>query len=361
MLGICVKFAPGAHSVEFSMFTGGRVNYNSHHEDPIAMAAVDSFPLLLREIGRSCSSYIETLALVGAFYIAKTCLIVLGNTYTLIRVHFIPRLVGKADLVKLYGKWAIVTGCTSGVGKAYANELASCGVNVILISRNREKLEAVAKELAESHRIETAIVVADFSAGREVYPSVAKALAGKEIGILVNNAGVFYDHLDGFTNLTEQHIWDLINVNIAAANMMVHLVLPGMVERKKGAIVNVSSMSCIHPSPEMTAYSASKAYLDHFSRALYYEYAPKGIFVQSLIPGFIFTKMIKHVSLFTKESLFVPSAEEYAHQAITTLGVAKRTTGYWPHTIMLMFGRYLPEWLWFWGIKIIHLSEKRRH
>ncbi|XP_060644271.2 inactive hydroxysteroid dehydrogenase-like protein 1 [Anolis sagrei] len=321
------------------------------------MAAVDSFPLLLREIGRSCSSYIETLALVGAFYIAKTCLSLLGDAYTLIRVHFVPRLLRKADFVKLYGKWAIVTGCTSGIGKAYADELASCGVNVILISRNREKLEAVAKDLEESHQIETTIVVADFSHGREVYPSIAKALEGKEIGILVNNAGVF--HLGCFTTLSEQHIWDLINVNVGAANMMVHLVLPGMVQRKKGAIVNVSSLSCIHPSPEMTAYSASKAYLDHFSRALYYEYAPKGIFVQSLIPGFIHTKMIKHISLFSKESLFVPSAEEYARQAVTTLGVAKRTTGYWPHTIMLMFGRHLPEWLWFWGIKRVHPAEKR--
>ncbi|KAH0619491.1 hypothetical protein JD844_000151 [Phrynosoma platyrhinos] len=272
------------------------------------------------EIGRSCSCFIETLALIGAFYTAKTCFTILSDTYTLIRVHFIPRLVKRADLVKLYGKWAIVTGCTSGVGKAYAKELASHGVNIILISRNKEKLEAVAKELVDSYKIETAVIVADFSKGREIYSVIEKALMGKEIGILVNNAGVFYPHLDCFTSLTKPNIWELIDVNIGAASMMLHMVLPGM------------------------------DYLDYLSQALYYEYAPKGIFVQTLLPGFVSTKMIKFIDVFSKESFLSPSAEEYVHHAITTLGISRRTTGYWPHTILLMLGNYVPEWLWAWGM-----------
>nr|XP_056718563.1 inactive hydroxysteroid dehydrogenase-like protein 1 [Euleptes europaea] len=312
------------------------------------MAAVDSFSLLLREIGRSCNCYMETLALIGALYTAKTCFTVVNDTYTLIRLHFIPRLVRRADLVKLYGEWAVVTGGTSGIGKYYAKELASRKVNIILISRNQEKLEALAKEIADTYKVETAVVVADFSEGREIYPAIERALAGKEIGILVNNVCVFYTHPDYFTNLTQDKIWELINVNIGSANMMVHMVLPGMVQRKKGAIVNVSSMSCCQPTPLMTAYSASKAYLDHFSRALYYEYAPQGIFVQSLIPFFIsnLTTYSKHLS---KKSFLVPSAEEYARHAVTTLGISRRTTGYWLHTVQFLLGQYLPEWLWVWG------------
>lgn len=116
----------------------------------------------------------------------------------------------------------------------------------------------LSKEIADTYKVETIVLVADFSKGRQIYPAIEKALAGKEIGILLNHVGALYPHPDYFTNLTEDKIWELINVNIAAANMMVYMVLPGMVERKKGAIVNVSSMSCCQPTPLLTAYSASK-------------------------------------------------------------------------------------------------------
>nr|XP_028595378.1 inactive hydroxysteroid dehydrogenase-like protein 1 isoform X1 [Podarcis muralis] len=314
------------------------------------MAAVDSFSFLLREIGQACSCVIETLAFIGAFYIMKTSLTVASNTYSLIRLYFIPRLVSRPDLVKLYGRWAAVTGCTSGIGKSYAKELACHGVNVVLISRNKEMLEALAKDIEDSYKVETEVVVADFSRGRQVYPAIKKALLGKETGILVNNVGVFYDHPDYFANLTEDKIWDLININIGAANMMVHMVLPGMVQRKKGAIVNVSSMSSYHPSPRMTAYSASKAYLDHFSQSLYYEYAPQGIFVQCLCPAFVCTNMSKYSPTLSKKSLLVPSADEYAHQAIATLGLSRRTPGYSLHSIQGFFAQIIPEWLWVRGM-----------
>lgn len=85
------------------------------------MAAVDSFSLLLREIGQTCNSYTETLALIGALYTAKMCFTFVNDTYTLIRLHFIPRLVRRADLVKLYGKWAVVTGKRHKNGRIYSH------------------------------------------------------------------------------------------------------------------------------------------------------------------------------------------------------------------------------------------------
>ncbi|XP_026508674.1 inactive hydroxysteroid dehydrogenase-like protein 1 isoform X2 [Terrapene carolina triunguis] len=222
------------------------------------MAAVDSFYLLYREIGRSCSCYMEALALVGAWYVARKCFTLVCDSYSLIRLHFIPKLVSRADFVKQYGRWAVVTGSTAGIGKAYAEELASRGINIILISRSKEKLEAVAKDITETYKVETAVIVADFSKGREIYSSIKEALRDKDIGILVNNVGVFYTYPEYFTRLSEDKLWEIVNVNIAAANMMVHIVLPGMVQRKRGAIVNVSSGSCCKPTPQMAAYSASK-------------------------------------------------------------------------------------------------------
>ncbi|KAF6288194.1 hydroxysteroid dehydrogenase like 1 [Rhinolophus ferrumequinum] len=269
------------------------------------MAAVDSFYLLYREIARSCNCYVEALALVGAWYTARKSVTVICDFYSLIRLHFVPRLVSRADLIKQYGRWAVVSGATDGIGRAYAEELASRGLNIILISRNQEKLQMY------------------------------------------------------FTQVSEDKLWDIINVNIAAASLMVHIVLPGMVERKKGAVVTISSGSCCKPTPQLAAFSASKAYLDHFSRALQYEYASKGIFVQSLIPFYVATNMTAPGSFLHKCPWLVPSPRVYAHHAVSTLGISKRTTGYWSHSIQFLFAQYMPEWLWVWGANILNRSLRK--
>ncbi|NXX80186.1 HSDL1 protein, partial [Urocolius indicus] len=312
------------------------------------MAAVDRFYLLYREISRSCSFYMEALALVGAWYTVRKCVSLAFDTYSMLRLHVLPKLSGQVDLVKQYGKWAVVTGGTDGIGKAYAEELAKRGVNVILISRNKDKLEAVSRSISETYKVETDFIVADFSKGREPYPAIKEALKDREIGILVNNVGIFYPYPDYFTNLSEDLLWDIINVNIASANMMMHIVLPGMVEKKKGAIVNISSASCCQPTPMMTIYGASKAYLDYCSRALRYEYASKGIFFQSLTPFVVATKMVTGSTVVSRKSFFFPSAEEYASHAVSTLGLSTRTTGYWKHAIKFTVAEHLPEWLWAW-------------
>ncbi|KFP69766.1 PREDICTED: inactive hydroxysteroid dehydrogenase-like protein 1 [Acanthisitta chloris] len=312
------------------------------------MAAVDRFSLLYSEISRSCSFYMEALAIVGAWYTVRKCVSLAFDTYSMLRLHVIPKLGGEVDLIKQYGRWAVVTGSTDGIGKAYAAELAKRGVNVILISRNKEKLEAVSRSIAETYKVETDYIVADFSKGREPYPAIKEALKDREIGILVNNVGMFYTYPDYFTNLSEDTLWDIIHVNIASANMMTHIVLPGMVKKKKGAIVNISSAACCQPTPMMTIYGASKTYLDYFSRALHYEYASKGIFVQSLTPFVIATKMAAFNITASKRSFVFPSAEEYASHAISTLGLSTRTTGYWKHAIGFTLGKHMPEWIWAW-------------
>ncbi|NXQ55372.1 HSDL1 protein, partial [Anthoscopus minutus] len=311
------------------------------------MAAVDRFSLLYREISRSCSFYIEALAIVGAWYTVRKCVSLALGTYSALRLHVVPKLSGEIHFVKKYGKWAVVTGCTDGIGKAYAEELAKRGVNIILVSRNREKLEAVSRSISEIYKVETDFIVADFSKGRELYPAIKEALKDREIGILVNNVGICYTHLDYFTNLPEDMLWDLIHVNIASATMMTHIVLPDMVKKRKGAIVNLSSGACCQPTPMMTVYGACKSYLDYFSRALHYEYASKGIFVQSLTPFVINTRMAAVISM-SKRSVFFPTPEEYASHAVSTIGLSIRTTGYWKHAIQFTLGECLPEWVWAW-------------
>ncbi|MGH0149994.1 UNVERIFIED_CONTAM: hypothetical protein FKN15_044526 [Acipenser sinensis] len=267
------------------------------------MAAVDSFYLLYREIVRSCNCYVETLALVGAVYTVSKSIAVVRDCYILARLHFIPRLISRTDFVTLYGKWAVISGSVDGIGQAYAEELARQGVNIIIISQNRFELESAAKAIAEAYRVETDVIEADFSKGQEIYKSIKESLKDKEIGILVNNVGVSCESPQYFTEVSEDKLWDIINTNIAAASIMAHIVLPGM------------------------------AYLDHFSRSLHYEYASKGIFVQSLLPFSIASQMTTYTGRMRNNSWLVPAPQVYARHAVSTLGISHRTTGYWPHSI----------------------------
>ncbi|XP_006005871.1 inactive hydroxysteroid dehydrogenase-like protein 1 [Latimeria chalumnae] len=318
------------------------------------MAAVDSFSLLYRQVARSCECYGEALALVGAYYTGRKAVCLLYECYSLFRLHAVPRLLRRTDLVRQYGGWAIVTDATDEVGRAYAEELASRGLNIILISRSKEKLESVAVDIAKTYKIKTVAIEVNFSNGRQIYQSINEVLQDKEIGILINNVNVTYDSPQYFTQVSEEKLWDIINVNVTAAVMMVHMVLPGMVDRKKGAIVNISSGSCCKPSPQLSAYSASKAYLDHFSRALHYEYASKGIFIQSLVSFYVGTNS----TAFSRRWL-VPSPKVYAHYAVLTLGLSNRTAGYWSHSIQFLLAQYMPEWLWVWGCNLLNNAFRK--
>ena len=97
---------------------------------------------------------------------------------------------------------------------------------------------------------------------------IREALQDRDIGILVNNVGVFYPYPQYFTQVSEDTLWDIVNVNIAAASLMVHIVLPGMVERKKGAIVTISSGSCCKPTPQLAATLPLLSRLEMASRDL---------------------------------------------------------------------------------------------
>lgn len=132
------------------------------------------------------------------------------------------------------------TGATDIIGKAYAEELASRGLNIILICSNREELHNVSEAIAGTYGVNTSIIYADFSKGREAYASIAQSLRDLDVGILVNNARVPYEYPQCILEIPEDKVWEIINVNVAAAVMMVRIVVPGMAQRKRGAIVNVS-------------------------------------------------------------------------------------------------------------------------
>ncbi|XP_036406116.1 inactive hydroxysteroid dehydrogenase-like protein 1 [Megalops cyprinoides] len=317
------------------------------------MAAVDSFHLLYREIARSCNCYVETLAVVGAFYTASKAIVFARDCYRLIRLHFIPRLMHNRDLVRQFGEWAVIYGASEAIARAYAEELARHGVGIILISRDSSSVESTARAIADSHGVQTVLVQADFSQGHNVCSTIKDALRNKEIGFLVNSVDLSLDCPQSFTDLPEDQLWDTINRNVTAATLLTRIVLPGMVERGRGAVVNISSGRCCKPTPNKAAFSASTAYLDHVSRALHYEYGHRGILVQSLVPFGVATQQTSERGRLRGSGWLLPEPHVYARHAISTLGISHRTTGYWPHSLQFWLLQYMPEWMWVWGTLIL--------
>ncbi|CAG0901499.1 unnamed protein product, partial [Darwinula stevensoni] len=138
---------------------------------------------------------------------------------------------------------SVVTGCTDGIGLSYARELARHGMKIVLISRNPEKLQAVAEVIDKDFGVETCIIQADFTK-LDIYEGMKEKLTGLDIGVLVNNVGVLTD-LNPFLDVQEgeKAYQDMLFVNNLSMIRLTHMVLPGMVEKGKGIVINVSSIS----------------------------------------------------------------------------------------------------------------------
>lgn len=319
------------------------------------MAAKTRFdlPWLLSSLDKSGAK--NGLAFIGLFWAAKVSMCFVFNLLKAVRIYVLAQITRRRDFaVKYGGRWAVVTGASEGIGKAFAFELARCGMNVVLMSRSTQKLEKVAEIIEKEFKVQTCVIPIDFGS-QDVYPKISSALEGLEIGILVNNVGVMYDYPQCFLDVPNQKLFDLININMTSVIMMTRIVLPQMCKRKCGAIINMSSSAGQLPTPQMTVYAATKEFVDSFSRALAYEYSSHGVEVQSLRPFYVATAM----TYGAKPSIAVPSPETYVKNALATLGHSRRNTGYWSHAIQGWFVGFCPEWLWMWAATLLNNQIRR--
>jgi len=244
-------------------------------------------------------------------------------------------------LTKL-GEWAVITGATDGIGKAYAMQLARAGMNVLIISRTEAKLKAVKEEIdtKTNKSVEVKIAVCDYSKfDNDAKAAVAKSMLGLDIGVLINNVGVSYRYPQYFHEITDAEVTALIEMNVNSTTWMTRLVVDGMVERKRGAIVNISSGSAMYTMPLLAEYSAAKSFIQKFSLALNAEYASYGISVQCQIPFYVATKLAK-----LRKSFTVPTSDQFAKMGMNFIGQAEPIASpYWVHGIMGYFLDHIPE------------------
>ncbi|MDO5677941.1 MAG: SDR family oxidoreductase [Propionibacteriaceae bacterium] len=178
--------------------------------------------------------------------------------------------------------WAVVTGGSSGLGVAFAQRLAAEGADIWLAARSEDKMREVAAQLEADFGVATRISAVDLSDG-EARAAFHAEVGAAQVSHLVNNAG--FAQLGDFKDSDPARTAQMLELNVVALTDLVHAVLPGMLQRGRGAIINVASTAAFQPTPSMSVYAASKAYVLNFSAALWEELKGTGVRVLASCPG----------------------------------------------------------------------------
>ena len=193
-----------------------------------------------------------------------------------------------------------------------------------------------------SHGVQTKVVQADFSeSGQQLYDRIFNQVKNLNVGILINNVGVAYENPEYFCEITTDMLWQLVNVNVAAVTLLTHAILPSMLGRKRGAVVNIASFAGCYPIGLMSVYSATKSYMHTFTQALQQEYSGTGVTIQSVVPLFVVTKM----SWIKQPRCFVPTPTDFVHRSIGTIGYQPVSRGCVSHELQGLAISCLPSWL----------------
>ncbi len=186
---------------------------------------------------------------------------------------------------------ALITGASNGIGLELAKIHAQKGGDVVLVARSKEKLEQLAQELTAEYDVKAWVIAQDLSVPNAAQAIFAETEAqGITVDILINNAG-FGGHGRFFErDLAKEQ--QMIQVNITTLTELSHLYLKGMVERRRGKILNVSSTASFMPGPLQAVYYATKAYVTSFSQAIAEEVAEFGVTVTALCPGAVATGFV---------------------------------------------------------------------
>ncbi|KAM4745435.1 17-beta-hydroxysteroid dehydrogenase type 3 isoform 1-T1 [Anableps anableps] len=295
------------------------------------------------------------------------------------------------------GEWAVVTGASEGIGRAYAFALAERGMNVVIMSRTKATLDKVAKEIGETTGQRVKVIVADFSE-ENVCREIEEEIKDLNVGVLVNNVGVLptfiptkfldseeldktitkvincnvktlckvrqfllYHDLDTYSNnsVKSQREIILTFISLTVSSVFRHvlytliflkselvficlqmckIILPGMENRRKGVIINIASGIASFPFPLFTLYAASKIFVERFSQGLQAEYKDRGLIIQAVAPFGVSTRMVG----FQKTSIMTLHPEEFVQKSLQYLRAGDKTNGTICHTLLAWLLQSIP-------------------
>jgi len=256
-----------------------------------------------------------------------------------------PTLVGERKLGRV-----LITGASAGIGAELAREFAKHGHHLVLVARSKDKLTALSAELRAAHDTESLVVVEDLAR-----PGCPKALVAEleerdiEVDILVNNAGVI--DVGPFAETPTETYENMIALNVAALTALTSLMLPHMIERRFGRILNVASLAAFQPLPSMAVYAATKAFVLSLTESLSEELRGTGVRATALCPGLTDTNMVagikaKSQTAQSTPAMLISDPKDVARQAYkaTMAGQAILVPGL-PNQIAAAWAQITPRWL----------------
>jgi len=254
----------------------------------------------------------------------------------------------------------LITGASSGIGEELARIFAEEHYDLIISARRQERLNALAEELGEESSVTCIVCDLSTDVGTEQLVNDTRE-RGLEVDILVNNAGVSYQGL--LQDLSADEVDDMINLNVRSLTRLTHMLLPAMIHKGSGKILNVGSVASFQPTPSACVYGASKAFVLSFTEALSEDLRGSGVTVTALCPGLTKTEMIDDAA----DSDLIPSflmasARSVAKEGYDALmkaevirvpGLANQAAVNWAH--------YQPRWMVRgWGGLLARMRERVR-
>ncbi|KAK9345336.1 hypothetical protein V1522DRAFT_382485 [Lipomyces starkeyi] len=239
------------------------------------------------------------------------------------------------------GAWALITGASDGIGKEFSLQLAKKGFNVVLVSRTESKLVDLSSEINRKYKVETKILPFDFTENKSSdYAALAALIEPLDVTVLINNVGQSHSIPVPFAEVDDTELTNIIAINDIATLKVTKLVIPKLIAKKMGLILTMGSFGGLFPTPYLSVYSGSKAFLQHWSTALAAELKPNGIDVE-LVLSYLVTSAMSKVR---KSSTLIPNPKMFVASTLSSVGLQRGAQGrtatstpYWSHAIFQFF------------------------
>lgn len=257
-------------------------------------------------------------------------------------------------------EWILITGASAGIGEVFAKRFAALAHPLVLVARSAEKLKTLAQHLESTYQIKTVIIQANLTertAPKRIFEELNRQ--GIQLHGLINNAGCGAG--GRFVDVPTELYLNMIDLNIRSLVELTHLFLPGMVHRKKGFVINVSSTASFQPIPYSSVYAASKVFVTFFSEALWLETKNTGVRILNLCPGLTKTDFGKTAKMgdFHSDRM----AEQPGQVVETALNALKKDVptviSGWHNRLLATLERLVPHSVLLWGSLLFQNSRKR--